>query len=1120
MRAVLLGLMALVGVGVLLPMPAMSQNRAPDPPAAADTAPRSTPVPPEPARPASGAAVEASPLDTILMRDAKGNLVPVVGMPFEEFEQLLRSKKGLSPAAAPAYTLEVVSLVGKATERVADLQLTATVRVREPGWIRVPLHLPGAVVRQPLKHEGAGEHFLTYDAAAGGYVCWLNGNDSRPHVISLSISVALASAGEERRLAIALPRATESSLRLVVPAPAADASLISGEGIATSHSLDELRTEIVILGAAGDLQLAWRPRHEAGKGPVQLDASGEIAVRIQSEHRITSDARLRVRGYGAPLESFRVRLPPGMELLPAPPGGGYSVTAVDLEAPATNGDPQRSEQLVEVRLDKPANTAEVVLRAQREAEVTLAKTFAPARFDVIGAIRQRGTIDFFMDGEWQLDWQEDKSVHRVDLLPESAAGRVVARFEYFQQPCNLLLQVSARPARVSVEPVHMVYVEAERVRIESTLKYRFRGARAAGLKFDMANWVFDRLTPDALLDFPLDRAAQAELQILFRPGAAPPAELELKLEAHRDLPRGAEQLSLRFPRPLADIVAPATIQVFTADNVELTPNNSQLVGLSPETITSRPLDRPQPSFLYRDLGGDEPAHFVAGLRKLERVTTTSARATVRIDRQQIQIEQRLEYRVAHEPVRDLTFLVPREIAASDNFNLLVDGQALPVRSLPETSTSDDRLRHLQVTSPHDLIGPFEATAHYSLPLNWDRKAALPWTLPLVLPADDEASSFLNQQVEFQLASDMTIEPDQPEVDEVTSAVAVRGAANTYTWEDAQSFSPWSLAPGRGVAAGTVHIRQMWVQTWLTPQIRQERVALRINTPQDSLRLRLPTGVNSASLLAAVDSEQVKPSTVQSSGAAGQVVTVPLKNRGTDCTVEIWYSLDAPLNRFGLVHGDLRTAQVLEAEPPRRAYWQLVLPEHQHLLSLPQELSAEMAWSPDRFRLTRRPIMDQRQLEGWLKASRQDTLPSAANEYLFGAVARWPTLSIDIAERRFIVASASAAVLLIGMLLLNIRRLRSPSVLFVLAVLLAGIAFIWPDAAILIGQGSLLGIAVGTVVAGWNWLIRGAAIREVRPAPSAIIKASISPSTHSGAVRLDRSARLSTTHRTPLMEARP
>ena len=83
--------------------------------------------------------MEASQLDTFLLRDSKGNLVPVLGLPFEEFEQLLRAKKGLTSPAAPSHTIEALSLVGTAGEQIADLQLTATIRVREAGWVRVPL---------------------------------------------------------------------------------------------------------------------------------------------------------------------------------------------------------------------------------------------------------------------------------------------------------------------------------------------------------------------------------------------------------------------------------------------------------------------------------------------------------------------------------------------------------------------------------------------------------------------------------------------------------------------------------------------------------------------------------------------------------------------------------------------------------------------------------------------------------------------------------------------------------------------------------------------------------------------------------------------------------------------
>jgi hypothetical protein len=1096
------------------------QSRAVDPNAAAAPSPRAAIAPTESARSGANPSVEVSPLDTILMRDAKGNLVPVVGMAFEEFEQLLRLKKGLSPNAAPAYTLEAISLVGKANERTADLQLTATIRVREPGWVRVPLHLPNAVVRQSTRHEGPGEHFLTYDASAGGYVCWLNGNDARPHVVSLAIASSLTRAGEERRLSLGLPRATESSVRLVVPSATVEASLISGEGIATTQVLDETRTEIVVMGAAGDLNLAWRSRPDTSKVPTQLDASGEITVRIQSEHRITSEARLRVRSYGPPVESFRVRLPPGMEMLPAAPGGGYSLAAVDLQLPATAADsPQQPEQIVEVRLDKAASSAEIVLRAQREAEIAGSPLFFPAQFDVIGAVRQRGTIDFYMDGEWQLDWQEDRTVHRIDLMPEAAASRIVARFEYFQQPSGLGLKVSTRPARVSVEPVHQVFVEPQRVRIETILKYRFRGARAAGLRFDMVDWTFDRLTPDGLLDFPIEPEVQGGiLQIPFRPGMASPAELELKLEAHRVLPHGTENLALHFPRPVADIVAPPTILVFAADNVELTPQSAQLLNLSPETMAGRPGEGRSPAFVYRDLGGDETARFVASLRILERQIAASGRASVRIDRHQVQIEQRLDYQIAHESARDFSLLVPREIASRDDLDLLLDGQSLPLRFLSDPPLTDERLERLQFTSPRDLSGNVAVTVRYSLPVTWDRKSPLAWTLPLVVPAQEDGSSFTGQQVEFQLLDDMTIEPVQNQADEVVQPTAVRGLANAYFWEDPLSFSSWLMSPGRDGSTAAVHVSQMWVQTWLSPSVRQERVVMRVRTLQESIRLRLPPGA--ASPVTAVDAVEVEPSMAQSVGAPGQVVTVPLKNRNGECIVEIWYVIDPPPTQLGITHSDLRPAQILESEPPRRAYWQLVMPEDQHLLEMPPEMSAEMTWSRNGLRVFRRPILDQRQLEGWLKASRQDALPSTANEYLFGSVARWPTLTFDSTNRRVLVSAASAGVLLFGLLFVNLKWLRRPSVLFVLALTLCSAALVWPEAALLVAQGSLLGLVIGGVIAGWNRIITGVATRDVRQTTTSPSKSASSPSTHSGASPLSIGSRLGTTHRTPLMEARP
>src|SRR4029078_11434264 len=96
--------------------------------------------------------------------------------------------------------------------------------------------------------------------------------------------------------------------------------------------------------------------------------------------------------------------------------------------------------------------------------------------------------------------------------------------------------------------------------------------------------------------------------------------------------------------------------------------------------------------------------------------------------------------------------------------------------------------------------------------------------------------------QFQLIDDIIIEPEQAENEDAAQPVAVRGIPNCYSWDMPTSYSQWSLIPGRSAAVTGTHVSQMWVQTWLAPDVRHERVAIRVSTTQDSLRLRLPPGV--------------------------------------------------------------------------------------------------------------------------------------------------------------------------------------------------------------------------------------------------------------------------------------
>lgn len=1095
-----------------------AQTPAADPPPAAQSP-----------KPITGPAVEASHLDTFLLRDSKGNLVPVLGMPFEEFEQLLRLKKGLGPPAAPSYSLDALTLVGTIQEGVANFQVTATIRVRQEGWVRVPLLLPAAIVRGDAKHEGPGEHILMYDAAAGGYVLCLKGAGPQPHVVTIQSAIGLTTIGEDTRLSLTLPRATESSLRLTVPLPNIETTL-TGEGLVSTRAAASGQTEIAILGPAGELQLNWRKGRAATKGVASFDVTGDIQVRVESQQSITSTARLRVRSYGGMLETFQVRLPPGMELdlLPVSVSPGYTLTPL---APANSDNQRRTGQVVEVRLDKPTTgSAEVQIVAALQPEAGQAARLLPARFEVLGAARQRGTIDFSVGGQWQLEWTEDSTVRRLDPAADAVGTGPAARFEYFKQPCGLQLRVQVRPSRISVEPTHVISVDAQLVRIKTSLKYKFRGARAAGLSFELGDWKFDGLTPADLLEKPVvSDDAPGQLLIPFRAEAALPAELELTLEAHRTLASPADSIVFALPRPLADVVAPATVVIAPADNVELTPQPSLLVGLTTDPSGVRIPGRQQPPLVYRDLGGGEPATFAAEMQVRTRTAIVAGHATARLERQQMQIEQRLDYRIAHEPQRDFVLLAPRGLFITANLQVWLGDVPLGATALPEPPTPGGLpTQRLQVTTPSEQIGPCQLTFRYAVPLPaWDGEKSLLLTVPLVVPADEDGLTFADQQLDFQTAEGWQLEPDHSGVDEFSRPAALPAAAAgpSFTWSKATPLSRWIVLPTAANQQGASVISKAWIQTWLSPRVRQERIAWRMTTAQESLRVQLPRGELVGGVQAAFNAQETPPLSVRETGFVR--IDVPPALRGREFTLELWYALPSPDSRAGLATNRWRPAQIEGAGPPRRTYWQLALPANEHLLAGSNELASEMAWSADRWMLAREPLLDQRQLEEWVRASRQDPLPRGVQVYLFGAVSRAANLEAWTIHRRLLLALASGGVLLMGLAMLYWPLLRRPGALLVVAVTLAGLALAAPDLAILAGQGAVLGLLVLAGAAAWGWLSDGRAPWPAPVAASILTRSTEarlreSPSTQPPVVRAEHISQITTaapTAESPL-EVRP
>jgi len=1036
--------------------------------------------------------IAASELDTFLLRDSKGNLVPVLGMSFEEFERLLKLKRGLAPPEPPDYSLDAVAVTGTVNDDVAALEVAVTVRVRGTDWVRIPLRMNQVILKHSAEHTGKGELFVTCEADGDGYLCWLKATptpvegskDQTPspttqHQINLQIAMPLEEVGDEQRLKLKLPRATESSLKVEVPISKVEASLRSGgDGLLTSRALSSGKSEISLLGAAGDVQISWRPGRATNPAGA-LEAVGEVAMKVEGRTRISSDVKLRVRSHVGPLETFQVRLPPGMELNPGM-AAGYSAVVATTAAAQSEGS-----QVVEVKLDRPASgPVDVRLSASLASQPKNGSTLEPASWEVLGAARQRGTIDVAVDGDWLLQWTEDPSVRRVEAPVDSTSlGKLAARFEYFRQPSHLKLQVLPRPTRISVEPTYIVYVDAEQTRLEAKLRYRMRGTRAQNIAIDAADWNLDRVAPDSF--FLADTASNNTGTTWQLPLASDaPSEMEVQLSAHRTSPASESLLELSFPRPQAEVTTPATVVIVPGDNVELIADTSATRGL---TVDSLPAGivlpaRQQPPLVYRDLGGSERALLAARFRLRDRTTAVSTETAVRLDRRRIQVTQSLQYRISHEPQREFELSIPAELQRASGLSIAFGGEVLPLEpvSIEPAQPSASAYRFI---APRDLIGPCEFTIKYALPTPaLSPGEATAFSIPLPVPADRDESEFSHHSLTLRYAEDIKLDSLQTPSEARSGPAEIESPQETLLpllHPVSEIDVVASAVESQDAAAVTVH--RAWIQSWISRYGRQDRAAWRLTPRENIIRLQLPPGSNLPEVQAALNGRPVERMVREKESLA---IPVQSAMQNKEQVLEVWYSAKQDSSGWGLLREKLEPPAILDSSSVQRLYWELCLPSHMHLLDEPQAFASELSWQWRRLFWERQATVSQRELEQWTGASEQPALPPSVNTYVFSSFGATPPLHVTCASHRLVLGLFSAAALAAGLLLMHVRVLRNPAWLLVVAVALI-LAGLWaPETTLFVGQAVMLGVVIAmTTTLGW-WLTTGRSPAPVRISPSA------------------------------------
>jgi hypothetical protein len=1023
---------------------------------------------------ARGDGVQEAKPSVYYLRDKDGKLEPLLNYTLEEFERLL-SAGGTRGAgqSRPSYRLNRVAARGTVKSERADLSIQFTVFIDDKDWVRVPLRLSSSVVHGPVKYAGPGEYFLEFDDESDEYVAWFRGASDKPHQLSLDVLVPVTTLAGETRLKLATPRAFNSELVLKVPGPKAVGQVSTGAVLESTNTVGD-STEFKVLGLTSDFSLAWRKAEShAAEIPAVLEANGGLLARIDGRS-INTEAQLTIRSFGGEFESFRIRLPPGAILLTTDQPE-YTLHALSPKLTGDKGSQDASRPVVEVRL-RSRTTGPVRVRLVTEQTYDVAKKqqwIELAGFEVVGAVRQWGHLGVQVVGDWQVAWGKNRLVRQIEDLPaELWRENMLAGFEYFGQPFSLLAQVAPRETRVNVEPEYLVLVGANRVELEARLKYRVGGAKAFDFEVDMPGWQLDDVGPANRVS--TEEIAAGELEPLKIPlRDAMLGDIEITVRAHRDLAAGAAKVDFALPRPLANGVGSAPVVVLPADNVDLTPRETDSIGLVRQHI--RPAmklpARQQPPLVYRSEGA--AARFVAGLHVFDRRITVGVKTHVELTAEGGKVAQQFAYSIARESAPTLSLQVPTQLAEEGKLEINLRDQALTWQPVvgAEASVPDTML--VQVVLPPETIGLWDLTIRY------------PWTSP---PPAPNTSASVQVPLVMPAEGDLTTNELTISAAEGVHFVNLDGywqspSKTNETKQESQTLVLSSDVPRSSLSLGlsldlpktstATRVERAWIQTWLTDHARQDRAVYRLITPNSRFHLRLPAGA--VLLQTLVNMSAVKPE----AGATSEEWNVPLGERAAPdqpLTLEVDYHF--PDRRFRLGEGsfELRGPELEKGTWAWRVYWLLILPRDEVLLAPGGQFTEESVWAWQGFGWGRQPALDQSQLETWSGAGNDPPPPANLHHYLFSAMGTDHILPVATMRLSHLVLGASGALLLLGLLVLYFPPVRHPLVLLVGALAFGAMAMLQPEIALVVGQAALLGLALLLVAV---WLMRSASRRHGR-----------------------------------------
>ena len=1059
--------------------------------------------------------VRKAPTEIVLLRDKNGNLVKVAtNLSLEEYLRIYNQQNDVEDQNAPPdFAIEQAVYTGRATQ--THLNFTGEFRIQlvqatQDQWVKIPLSLSKCVMNSAPKYSGNGEFFVTWDKQLG-QVVWLKGAVNSQHVLTLNLTRPLRQSGQITELMLSLPAARSQFRQLIVPL--SKARPVAGELDVKVTSPSNVTTSFAFDFQTSDLVFGWSDSSLAMIQPLnRLEAQVDTAFTVLQNRNISAISTITVNALNGEISNFEVDLPPRMQLLDLP-SQSYRVTRVS----GAEAEDPIERQRIRVSVIRPEKEFALTLQAEiPRASIDsseLDQSFSG--FEVVNAIKQSGTLTVSTTSNWDVVWQASGDIRRTPRELESMATNSGVRqvaFEFYNTAYTIVGTLQERENQLRIVPRYLLEVSPTQLRMTSRLRCLYTGAGQYQILGDWAGWELDQVfrSREGVLELVDTELVDGNLQFpLVSSESETRGEVELVIRARRELPDSQEGES-----QLLDLVIPQVkvasaenaritygaqaVLLQPADNVEIIPDLEGSVGLLAAAVGDAELpdlssyqQQPLVYLSQPNLEEDSPVKIAGSVKIRKRSVLVASTTKIQLEEKYASFEQRLDYQVAYEPVRQLTLTVPGIIRRPENLRIFL--QATDIQSEDTAGSS---------VLPWSIIPRSENTGTGSEPLeieniSVDLLAEYTGALRIILKYQEQLPLLMadsSQRVNFLLVSpavedvrlvqnDVTINTQDIFVSEPADDLwqVVRGVASEESSgdrlrlqaSDATTSLPVQMRMRRDISRTSTLIQRRWVQTALLNDQCRERLAFQIRTNESDLRIQFPPrGVDPSTLIVAINNQRVPVDLVVLDSQQELTIRLASSNVESDYRVELWYMRSG----FDSQQLSLPLPTVVNSKMSGSTYWQIVTTNSQHLLGTPRGWTPEYDWSWSGLYWFRASALGQSDLEQWVGASTQLALPENTNQYLLSTVGEEDTLSASITSRSTLLLWISGMVLGIGLIILKLPVLQHPMVIFSVGIVSALVAVWVPELMLLVMQAAFLGIALVVVARILDWIISGPRIQ--------------------------------------------